>query len=510
MTTPHAGVEVEHDGGGGAGPGARRVAADVAFWLAVAALVAANLAVLVPGIATVRLWEDEAFNLTVPINLAHGLGYTSDGILSGSVPMPFDVRISTGPVMLLPIAGLIALGIDPVIAGRAVATAGYAVLIAALALIGHRLGGRWAALVAVALPLAFDAAAMPSPIQTPADILGEVTAAALLAAALAFLHRRPWLAGLLLGLAIQVKFIALLAAPAFALAVLLDAPLPWRARLRRSVPRVLIAATAAALPTIVFEFAKFASLGPSGYAHHVLEFVGFLRSGGQRGYAVSPLEKLTVLAESWNLPVVVAAVVGVVALVAGAALVVVAIRRMPPGAPRDEFTAVVLAAALGLATYLAWWFVSRHTPAWVRHPAPAVLAFAPVLAASLVPAARILLSRTDRRGHWAARVATIVAVIVLAFSIVGRAVNVGTESRPTGETLASQRAAAGDIAGLGYDRFAVLWGPGVSVGVLAGAEVGLTDAVEVTAGDPRIWFGEPPPRCDVQLRSGLYSVCIPE
>jgi hypothetical protein len=81
---------------------------------------------------------------------------------------------------------------------------------------------------------------------------------------------------------------------------------------------------------------------------------------------------------------------------------------------------------------------------------------------------------------------------------------------PTGETLADQRAAARDLADLGYERVAVLWGPGVSVGVLAGSQVGLTDAVDVTANDPRIWFGEPPPRCAVVLQTGLYTACLPE
>jgi hypothetical protein len=561
MTTAPSGVTAGRAGGaGGAGAGgrgARRLAVDVVFWLAVAALVAVNLAVLVPGIATVRLWEDEAFNLTVPINLVNGLGYTSDGTLSGSELAPFDVRISTGPVMLLPIAGLVALGIDPVIAGRAIGTLGYAGLLAALALVGHRLGGRWAALLAVALPLAFDASVPPSPIQTPADVLGEVTAAAFLAAALLFVHRRPWLAGLLIGLALQVKFIALLAIPAFALAVLLDAPGPWRARLRRTVPRVLVAAAAAAAPTIAFELVKLASLGPAGYVEHLRAFGWFVRSGGQVGYAVSPLEKLTVLGASWNLPQVVPAVIGVLGVSVGTWLVIAAIRRMPradvaAGAEADaghgavaggassseagaaasavrttraEFTTIVLTAALGLATYLAWWLVSRHTPAWVRHPAPGVLAFAPVLAASLIPAARVMLARRDRAEpaapaapaagaartwRWVAAAASVVAVVVLAWSLAGRIVGIGANTLPTGETLADQRAAASDIAELGYERVAVIWGSAVSVGVLAGAQVGLTDAVEVTAGDPRIWFGEPPPRCTVVVQSGLYTACLPE
>ncbi|HEX6954678.1 MAG TPA: hypothetical protein VF156_07335 [Agromyces sp.] len=526
-TTPVSDGDVR----GTAGRGPRRLAVELAFWVLVVALVVANLIVVVQGITTVRLWEDEAFNLTVPINLVAGLGYTSDGILSGSELTTFDVRISTGPVMLMPVAGLVALGVDPVVAGRVVAAVGYAGLLTALALVGHRLGGRWAALVAAALPLAFETGAWPSPIQSPVDVLGEVTAAALLAAALLFVHRRPWLAGLLIGLAIQVKFIALLAAPAFALAVLLDAPGPWRARLRRGIPRVLVAAGAAALPTVVFELVKLATLGPAGYIQHVREFSWFLRSGGQQGYVVSPLDKLGVLAASWNLPPLVAGLVLVVALVAGTALVVVAVKRMPRdaasdatgpsplrAATRSEFVTIVVAAAAGLATFLVWWLVSRHTPAWVRHPAPGVLAFAPVLAAALVPAARVVLAGratsstpgrgSIRPGRVIAVAATVVAVVALAWSITGRVAGIGTHSFPPGETLADQRAAAAHLAEAGYPRLVTAWGPAVSVGVLTGAHVGLTDAPIVTDADPRIWFGEPPPGCDVTAQSGAYALCL--
>ncbi|GGI43525.1 hypothetical protein BCL57_000003 [Agromyces flavus] len=499
---------------------ARRVLVDVAWWVLAVAVVAANLAVIIPGIATVRLWEDEAFNLSVPLNLVRGLGYTSDGTLSGSELAPFDIRISTGPVMLLPIAGLIGIGVDPVFAGRAIATVGYVGLLVALALVGRRLGGRWAALVAVAVPLAFETAAMPSPIQTPVDVLGEVTAAAFLVAALLFLHRRPWLAGLMLGLAIQVKFIALLAVPALTIAVLLDGAGPILRRARGNIVNVVWAALAAAVPTLLFEAAKLVSLGTAGYVQNLRDFTWFLRSGGQRGYAVSPLDKLGTLLGSWNLPAVVVGVVAVLVVAGGAVVLVVALRRIARdpeklatsgGSRTDaaEFRAVLLAAALGLATYLAWWLVSRHTPAWVRHPAPAVFAFVPVLVAALVPAARIAWSSAAARWRRACigGVAAI-GVIALAWSIAGRVGAVGDHVFPPGETLSAQREAARDIAELGYDRLAVLWGPAVSIGVLAGAHVGLTDAVEVTADDPRIWRGEAPPRCEVELESGQYLVCI--
>jgi hypothetical protein len=57
---------------------------DLVFWIAVAGVVVANLAVLWPAFTSERMWEDEAFNLTVPLNLLRGLGYSSDGSRSGS------------------------------------------------------------------------------------------------------------------------------------------------------------------------------------------------------------------------------------------------------------------------------------------------------------------------------------------------------------------------------------------------------------------------------------------
>jgi hypothetical protein len=491
---------------------------DVLFWLAVGAAVIANLVVLVPAFTTVRLWEDEAFNLSVPLNLVRGLGYASDGTLSGSELTPFDVRISTGPVVLLPVAALLALGIDPVVAGRFVALIGYGALLTCLWLVGRRLGGRWAALVAAALPLAYAADVLPSPIQTPVDILGEVSAAALLAAALVVLHRRPWLAGLLLGLAVQAKFIALLAVPAFALAALLDAPGPGLGRrLRATWRRVLVAAAGAAAPTLAVEVWKLTALGPAGYVENLRRQAGFLLSGGQAGYRVPPLEKVGAFLDAWHLPwwlVAIVAAVGVVLAVIG----IRAVRREPRslstlGLARvdlREFTITAGAAAVGLVTYLAWWLVSSHTPVWLRHPAPGVLAFLPVVVASVIVFARVVLRTGDGRGATSRRVVASVlgfaGLALLAVSLVGR---IATPGFSVSETLDDQRAAARDIAELGHDRLAGPWGDAVSVIVLSGAHAGLVDAGAAVVDDPQVWPGEPPADCDLLLRAGTYTVCAP-
>ncbi|MFF2493289.1 hypothetical protein [Agromyces sp. NPDC058064] len=510
------------------------------WWVVVIAVVAANIAVLVPAFTTVRLWEDEAFNLTVPLNLLRGLGYASDGTLSGSELTPFDVRISTGPVMLLPVAALIGLGIDPVVAGRLVGLAGYLLLLGGLWAIGRRLGGRWAGLAAASVPLAFAADPLPSPIQTPVDVLGEVTAAGLLAAALAVVHRRPWLAGLLAGLAVQTKFIAVLALPAFAIAALFDAPgATLLGRARRAWPRVLAAAACAAAPTLVFEIAKLAALGPAEWYANLRDFSWFLRGGGQRGYAVPPIEKLQALLAAWHLPWWLVATVLVVAIVL-AVLGLRAVLRDPrllarPGgasaAPR-EFAVVTGAALLGLLIFLIWWPFSMHTPSWLRHPAPAVLAFGPVLVAATIALARIALAgrRVDApsgatpgepgptRSTSAGRSGRIVAIALgfagialLAASLGGR---IAAPAYGAWETLGDQRAAAEDIARLngelGVVRLASPWGGEVGVVVLSGAHAGLVDAGEAVVGDPQVWHeSHRPEACDSLLLSGRYRVCAP-
>src|SRR5690606_23910770 len=170
-----------------------------AFWLLAAALIVAHAIIAWHSLAVMRFWEDEAFNLTVPLNLVAGLGYTSDGALSGSTLTPFDPRISTGASVLIPVAGVLATGIDPVIGARLVPLAYWLLLLAGLGILGHRVGGRWAALVAVAVPLTFNSALTISPIQGPADLLGEIPAAAMFVWALLVLPRRAWLAGLFVG-----------------------------------------------------------------------------------------------------------------------------------------------------------------------------------------------------------------------------------------------------------------------------------------------------------------------
>ncbi len=482
-------------------------------------VLALNALVLWSSLTRARLWEDEAFNLTVPINLLAGLGYTSDGTLSGSVLTPFDPRISTGPVVLLPVAALLSTGIDPVIGGRLVPLAFYVGLLAALWQLGRRVGGRWGALTALASPLAFDASAMPSPIQGPTDILGEVSAAALLAWGLVVLRQRPWLAGLLVGFAIQTKYISLLAIPGFALAVLL---LPrassWRARLRA----LGLAALCVAVPTVVVEVVTSTSLGFGAYLNHLRATWHFLRTGGQSDVHTSFAEKIATFASSWYLPPVAIAAIVLVLTALGILAAVVAARHpavlarigaTESAARRDDVLQLLLVSAVGILMFMAWWTTALHTPPWIRHPAPGIVAFFPVLVAFSVLAARVLRSFSHQaRPSWLWRVGSALNASILAISLAltNLAAAESAWFRSSAE-LTAQREDARALAEAHAPWIATSWGERISVIVLAGAHVAQPDApAENIAGYPWLLDAEDPALCaEPLIATPRLALCPP-
>jgi len=365
-----------------------RIFRTVLFWMLAAGLLAAHVLVIQHSMGA-RFWEDEAFNLTVPLNLLAGLGYSSDGALSGSVITPFDPRISTGPTVLLPVAGVLMFGGDPVISARLVPVLFWMLLIAGLAVLGGRLAGRWVALVGAAVPLAFNGFGSVSPIQGPADLLGEVPAAALLVWALIALRKRPWLAGLLVGLAVQAKLIALLALPAFAVAIWVRSPGRGWSRLVQTLKRGWMPLLLAGVPTLLFELAALMSMGVSGFAAHLRGMRDFVLGGGQHMEPTTVPQKLDALASAWFVPTWVAGL----AVVLAAALIIggfIEVRRR--GRLKRQAFMLALSAAFGALAFVGWWSTAAHTPLWVRHPAAGVLAFLPVLVIVAMWGAQLLTS----------------------------------------------------------------------------------------------------------------------
>lgn len=479
------------------------------FVVLLVAVIAAQVAVVAPELWLTRVWEDEAYNLTVPLNLLAGHGYTSDGILARFGGMtPFDVRISTGPTVLLPIAAVLTTGVDAVVGSRLVMLLFYAGLLVVLWVLGRRIAGRWGGLVAVAVPLALNTNQLPSPSQGPIDVLGEFPSAMFLGLALLFVQRRPWLGGLMLGLAIQTKFITALALPVLVLMVWFAfAEVQTRQRIRRSLAVIVLAA----VPSILYQLVALVSLGWNAYLDNVHSFLYFLKTGGQYNVHTSATEKLSSLFGSWFVPAWLVLVVIVLALAVGAAVWAL-VRRMPAlgrarllaaaGAclPGRRLFVLLAGAALLLMIWIGWWAASKGTPDWVRYPAPGVLICVPMLAAAVVLGCRMLwLASADgiavgsagpgsvadsaesrsgagsrgRSGRGARRTLGVVSAAALALTLALQAgIHVPSAYVPNlGETLAQQRAAAARVAQLDQPRLASPWGGQIGAIVLAGSHV---------------------------------------
>lgn len=446
------------------------------YWALLGLILASHVITAAAGFFVTRVWEDEGYNLTVPLNLIHGLGYSSDGILTTGRVDPFDVRISTGPVVLLPIAAMLATGIDIVIGARIVMLGFYALAIGALFLAGRRYGGRWGALVAIAAPLGLDAAHFTSPLQGPTDVLGEWPAIAFTVLALYYAQRRPAVAGLMLGLAIQCKNLSVLSLPVLGLVVLFAGGPPILAMLRRAA----LFAVFVLLPTIVFELGKLIALGGIGpYLVSTREFIRFLRTGGQEGILVAKGDKIAVLFTSWFVPWF-----PVVLLVVAAIIVaVVALRRpvdtdlasSPSWLAGERETRWFALATLGvLLSWIAWWILSVRDPLWIRHPAPGLLIGVPLLLAVATRWSIELAAQTPVQ-LWRpiAGAAGGLLALVLGVQLVAHPVDALAGFRF--ESLPQQRAAAEVLREFPGDTVRGRWGAIASLSVLAGKRAVLVE-----------------------------------
>ena len=335
-----------------------------AFWTALLLVIGVHVFSLVHGVVFSRLWGDEAYNLTVAVNLAAGHGYASDGILTSGRFELFDPRVSTGPTVLLPIAGVIALGLEPVAAGRLVMALIYTGAVAAIGLSGWKIGRRGGLVVALAVPLAFDATNPDSPMQSPIDVIGEWPAAGLLALALVVVARRPWLAGLLLGIAVQAKLVAILSLPVLVLMLLITTA-PLRSRIRDA----LVLGTMTVVPTLLFEGAKWLQLGPAGYIRWLEGFLDFLTL---KKIPFLPWDKARALLDSWFIP---STWVVVAALLIGVTVTLLALGRFGWRAGllsiRQGSDIWLVAACVLIAfVWAVWWFQSRADLIWIRHLFP--------------------------------------------------------------------------------------------------------------------------------------------
>jgi hypothetical protein len=223
---------------------------------------------------------DEGFNLTVVRNMASGVGYSTTGIVPWTWEVPFDPNASTGPALLLPASLVWFLTGGSLEATRIVPFVFFSALVVTLGLLFYRVAGRWAALIAASSPLLLSVAKedISTVSLVPGRLVGEITATAcIIVMAVLLSSRRPLLAGLAGGLAIQAKL-------HFALPVVVTLTTWWLLEKRfgrqLSGQTLLRLGVGMTLPTIAFETFRLASLGAGGYLPSVRNLGGWLLGQG--------------------------------------------------------------------------------------------------------------------------------------------------------------------------------------------------------------------------------------
>ncbi len=338
-----------------------------------------------------RLGFDSAYNLTVSRNLIDGLGYASDGVIGDESLTPYDVRVTTGPTVLIPLSVAFLFGDSSVYVARSLMLIPYFALLTGLALVGFRLSGKWGALLAVAAPLTINVFLGTdwAEYQGPTDVLGEVPAAAMLIWALLTSRRFPYIASLLIGLAVLTKSVVILSVP-----LLLLVLVSWllrdrqvRSSVRQVLLRSLVYCGLIALPSLMWEAKKLQAFGLADYLANVATFVRFFKLGsGLRENTVhDPIPAVRGLMYMWGLPP--AVVVVVLLLLVFVAGMWFELRQRTFfehwSVERHESATWVIFAILNFGLWAYWWTFITANP-WSRTLLPALFVCVPILLASTV------------------------------------------------------------------------------------------------------------------------------
>jgi hypothetical protein len=291
-------------------------------------------------------------------NLALGYGYGTSILRdSGEGLNSFDPGLSTGPTVVIPAAGLIRVfGITPWAPGLATALISLAALAGVFALLRRTHGAlRGLAYIVVFVSLAYALTAGPGFVHWYAP-LGEIPAALLCLLAAIVLSqsadriRHLVVAGLLLGLAVNAKLLALFSVVPIGLWLL--GRLAWGRGHRGNRAKGLAAFTLGLLaPSVLFDLWKLSVLGWDGYLANYRAFLAFSASAGvgeaDRGSLAGLLEQV---ARSWQ-QLADGYSMGTLALALAAVVVVVLASAAPNPPAAARLPLLLLAQAAGQLSY---------------------------------------------------------------------------------------------------------------------------------------------------------------
>ncbi len=355
---------------------------DVAFAASVAFIVGAY-ALMVFGHLRLPLEYDEAFNMTVAENFGERFFYGTNGALGQpiGVPLAFDPYITTGPTLLVPAAVMWRLFGGAVWAIRLVPVVFFVLYLAGAWSATRGLVGRWYRLLvlvgpfALVVPMAFEHAAF-----VPTRLVGETAAAAMILWGMLLAERgRLWWGGVLVGLAVQTKYVAVI--PAAVVVLVMVVVIISRSR-KGAVRNCSLWVAGAALPTLLFELSRLLTLGWHDYRANLDATFSYSRSVAQVGDkgTSDAMDKLTSLGNMFETHsfLILGILVFVLVAVASFAVVTPATPTMET-ARRWTMSIVVSSTVLAGGVSLLFWLLVVQERSG-RHALPGLLLLFPGLA----------------------------------------------------------------------------------------------------------------------------------
>lgn len=391
-----------------------------------------------------RLGTDSATNLLVAMNFSDLGIYRSDSRFDFGPGEEFDPTITTGPTVLLPVAILISLSMEPVVASRVVMAVYWVALSVSIYLFGRRHSPELYAVSLALVPFAISLTGRSdyAELQGPADFVGEIPATFFVILAAFLLRGSPVLSGLTFGLAILTKISFLILLPVFLVFTAINRLTDTRIELRRPLEFSLGLSS----PLVLWELFKLFSLGGQGYLENMKNFLQHFRGASVHTGIGPPASFDGGLLVATELDKM-SPVPSLAILAIGVAILIFLFWKLPVtnlGANLRELSLIPVEILLVLfsgGSILLWWiFLNDAHYSRTAVPGLVLFTFGGLLVCAKLPHLRFV---SRRRKLFA----SLVVFLVTGFSTIGVALKAPIE------TISDQQSVVSAIESFGSDTF---------------------------------------------------------
>jgi 4-amino-4-deoxy-L-arabinose transferase-like glycosyltransferase len=326
---------------------------------------------------------DEGFNLQIPVNLIEHGSYSTS--YNGSIP--FDPEITTGPTVLLPIAGVFGLFGIGLYQARIVMLIYFLLMLLSAYFLSNKLFGRLGAVITLILIVSFR-----DLFYLGLKVLGEVPAVFFLLTGIIFYEKKkPLLSGILIGLAVLTKFFFLMSVAPFL--TLFGIEFLFLPNKKKTFSFYSLLFLGMAIPNIAWECVKIFSLGFSGYKNNV---IGFLDLVTNSTGSIQPFE---MIARLQSLPAPLNGIPEIMILALLILLLIYSLIKYLFQLKTNGWSKTnqpILAIILFSLINLTWW-IFNSSSSWWRYFLPGYIGMAVLAGQPLVSLIKPLAANFDTR-----------------------------------------------------------------------------------------------------------------